>query len=259
MSPFAWIIAASLTGGLLSVLVAAALTLAARAAWIPWLLSYAIGTLLGAAFLEMLPEAMAHGRSIEQTSGIVLLGIVVFFVLEKLVLWRHHHIHHSDGHDPALSPGVRMRGGLLILIGDTIHNFVDGVLIAAAFLTNLHLGIVTALAIIAHEIPQEAGDFLVLLHSGFSKAKALLFNLLSSMAMLLGALIGYAGLDSMRELVPPLLGFAAASMIYVAVADLIPDLHRTPALKAGAIQVLLIALGVASIWVVGELAGGHAH
>ena len=259
MSSLAWIIASSLAGGLLSVLAAAALTLTARSSWIPWLVSYAIGALLGAVFLETLPEAMAHGRSLQQVSGMVLLGIVVFFVLEKLVLWRHCHLEHCDAHDPVVVPSTRIRSGILILVGDTIHNFVDGILIAAAFLTNVHLGIVTAMAIIAHEIPQEAGDFLILLHSGLSKAKALLFNLLSSLAMLLGALIGYAALEGVRELVPPLLGFAAASMIYVAVADLIPDLHRTPDIRAGAVQVLLIALGIGSIWAVGELVGAHVH
>jgi zinc and cadmium transporter len=140
----------------------------------------------------------------------------------------------------------------MILLGDTFHNFVDGVLIAGAFMANTQLGIVTALAIIAHELPQEVGDFLVLLHSGYSKARALLFNLLSSAAMLLGGLLGYLTLEGMQELTPYLLGVAAASMIYVAVADLIPGLHNRPELSATLEQVLLIGAGVGLIGLLGH-------
>jgi zinc and cadmium transporter len=146
----------------------------------------------------------------------------------------------------------------MIMIGDTFHNFVDGVLIAAAFLADRELGIVTAVAIIAHEIPQEVGDFLILLHSGFSKRRALLLNMLSSAAMVLGGALGYLTLQGVEQWVPSLLGFAAASMLYVSVADLIPGLHKRPELLATLQQVVLITLGVATIWLVGELAHDHA-
>jgi zinc and cadmium transporter len=178
--------------------------------------------------------------------------------MEKLVLWRHCHVEQCEAHDPPLAPHHdHGRSGMMIMIGDTFHNFVDGVLIAAAFLANHELGIVTAIAIIAHEIPQEVGDFLILLHSGYSKGRALIFNLLSSAAMVLGGAIGYVALQGVEHWIPPLLGLAAASMLYVSVADLIPGLHKRPELLATLQQVVLITLGVATIWLVGELA--HTH
>jgi zinc and cadmium transporter len=143
----------------------------------------------------------------------------------------------------------------MITIGDTLHNFVDGVLLAAAFLADYHLGVVTAVAIIAHEIPQEIGDYLILLHSGFSRAKALLLNMLSGAAMVVGGIVGYFLLDSMKDWIPVVLGLAAASMIYVAMSDLIPGLHKKTELAATAQQVLLIALGIGGILLVRHLAG----
>ena len=148
---------------------------------------------------------------------------------------------------------------MMIMIGDTFHNFVDGVLVAAAFLASTELGIVAALAIIAHEIPQEIGDFLILLHSGYTKRAAFLFNLLSSAAMLVGGVLAYFALQTMQHWIPPLLGLAAASMLYVSVADLIPGLHRRPELRATGQQVVLIGLGVGTIWLVGELAHSLTH
>ena len=184
-----------------------------------------------------------------------MFGILFFFVLEKLVLWRHCHHDHCEAHDAHPPAHDHGRSGLLILIGDTFHNFVDGVLIAAAFLEDTQLGIVTALAIIAHEIPQEVGDYLILLHSGYSRLRALAFNLLSSLATLVGAMLAYFALSQLTEWIPTLLGLAAASMIYVAVADLIPGLHKRTELKATLQQILLIGLGVASIAGVRALVG----
>jgi len=252
MSTLTWIIAASLLGGVLSILLAAVLALNARVSWLSSLISYAIGALLGAAFLNTLPEALELSDNPVQVSMTVLFGILAFFILEKLVLWRHCHDEGCAGHEPH-SHGhghgghEHGRSGLLILVGDTFHNFVDGVLIAAAFVESTPLGIVTALAIIAHEIPQELGDFLILLHSGYSRGKALAFNLLSSLATLVGGILAYFALSEMQQLVPVFLALAAASMIYVAVADLIPGLHRRTELRATAQQVLLIAAGIASI------------
>ena len=253
-----WILAATVAGGVLSLLAAAALAFNARAAWIQVLISYAVGTLLGAAFLEVLPHAFQSGASVERMAATVLAGILAFFVLEKLVLWRHCHVEQCEAHDPPEPMHDQGRSGMMIIIGDTFHNFVDGVLIAAAFLANHELGVITAIAIIAHEIPQEVGDFLILLHSGYSKARALLFNLLSSAAMVAGGLLAYFALQTLQEWVPYLLGLAAASMLYVSVADLIPGLHRRPELLATLQQVVLIVLGVATIWLVGELAHSHA-
>jgi zinc and cadmium transporter len=150
-------------------------------------------------------------------------------------------------HDQHASSEDRGRSGLLIMVGDTVHNFIDGVLIAAAFLQSTELGIITAVAIVAHEIPQEVGDFLILLHSGYSRTKALVMNMLSSTATVVGGLLGYFGLQAVSGVEPTLLGIVAASMIYVAVADLIPGLHRKPELRDTALQALLIALGIGSI------------
>lgn len=255
MSTLAWIVLVSIAGGALSVLAAGAFALSARAAWVPHLISYAIGALLGVAFLDMLPEAIEAQGNPEMTTGVVLLGILGFFVMEKLVLWRHYHAEEADGHHH----GEHGRSGLLILVGDTFHNFVDGVLIAAAFMESVPLGMVTALAMIAHEIPQEVGDFIILLHSGYSRAKALAFNLLSSVATLLGGLLAYATLSAAEGLVPFFLAVAAASMIYVAVADLIPGLHKRRSIQATLQQVVLIGLGIGTIVLAHRLVDGVAH
>ncbi len=265
MSALSWILLSTLIGGALSVAAAAAVAFKANPARVPMLISYAIGALLGAVFLEILPRAFTDAANTRVLGATVLGGLLVFFVLEKLVLWRHHHSHGwpddpaPHGHHAHTSHVDELkhdheRSGLLIMFGDTFHNFVDGVLIAAAFLADPELGLVTALAIIAHEVPQEVSDFLVLLHSGFTRKQALLFNVASSVAMVLGGLCGYAALHLLLGVMPYLLGFVAAGMIYVAVADLIPGLHRRPELKITCYQVSLMALGIASIWLVREIA-----
>ena len=249
-----WIILASLAGGALSV-AAAAVALVLRASWIPMLVSFAIGTLLGAAFLEVVPHAFEAGDAHVAASSI-LGGILGFFLLEKLLLWRHSH-DHGEAAEPH-HHHEHSRAGLMIVVGDAIHNFVDGILIAAAFLQSPELGLITAVAIVAHEIPQEVGDFLVLLNSGYSRAKAFAMNLLSSAGTLVGGVLGYFALAEFRNWEPILLGVVAASMIYVAVADLIPGLHKRPELRATAQQALLIAAGVAAIALV-RLVAGHGH
>jgi zinc and cadmium transporter len=246
MSILAWIVLATLAGALLSVLTAAAVSLNVSSARVSALVSYAVGALLGAVFLEILPEALLRSTEVQRLTATVLAGILAFFVLEKLVLWRHCHVEDCEAHDRH-DRNDHGRSGLMILIGDTIHNFVDGVIIAAAFLADIKLGIVTALAIIAHEIPQEIGDFLILLNSGYSRARALAYNMGSGAATLLGGILAWATLQSLQSWIPFLLALAAASMIYVAVADLIPGLHRRPQLGHTLEQVLLIAAGIASI------------
>ena len=253
MATIAWISAATVAGGVISIAIAAMFALSAPASWVPALVSFAIGTLLGAVFLEILPHAIASTGNLQALFATVLAGILGFFVLEKLVLWRHCHIEDCEAHDRHADLSDGGRSGLIIIIGDGFHNFVDGVLIAAAFLQSTELGVVTAAAIIAHEIPQEIGDFVILLHSGYSKLAALALNLASSLAMLVGALLAYYTLQAAQEWIGTVLALAAASMIYVAVADLIPGLHRRPELHATAQQVALIALGVALIWLVGDV------
>ena len=252
MPVLAWISGAAVAGSVISIAIAALFALSAPASWVPALVSFAIGALLGAVFLEILPHAIGSAGNLQATFATVLGGILGFFVLEKLVLWRHCHVEDCEAHDHHTDPSDHGRSGLMIIIGDAFHNFVDGILIAAAFTQGVDLGIVTAAAIIAHEIPQEIGDFVILLHSGYRKATALALNLLSSLAMLAGALLAYFTLQAAQDWIPTVLALAAASMIYVAVADLIPGLHRRPELGATAQQVVLIALGVGLIWAVGN-------
>jgi zinc and cadmium transporter len=259
MGTLALILVFTLAGGVLSVLLAAALSLGASAARVPLLVSFAVGTLLGAVFLDILPYALSSARSLETATATVLGGLLLFFVLEKLVLWRHCHVEDCEAHDPHAGHGHGhghggRSSGALILLGDTFHNFVDGVLVAAAFLADTQLGVVTALAIIAHEVPQELSNFLILLHSGFSRSRALAWNLVSGLAMVLGGLLAWLALTPLLQWVPSLVAIAAASMLYVAVADLIPRLHRRVTPADSAFQTLLIGLGVATIWIVGELA-----
>ncbi|MBI5627126.1 MAG: ZIP family metal transporter, partial [Nitrosomonadales bacterium] len=194
MTVLLWIVAASIAGGALSVVCAAAFALNSHAQrYLGAMVSYAIGALLGAVFLDILPEAIKLTPNVPALFGTVLFGILLFFVLEKLVLWRHCHHEHCEAHEllNAEHDHDHGRSGMMIMVGDTFHNFVDGVIIAAAFLTDMHLGIVTALAIIAHEIPQEVGDFAILLHSGYGKAKAFQLNLISSFASVAGGILGY--------------------------------------------------------------------
>jgi zinc and cadmium transporter len=257
MTVFSWIVIASLVGGMLSVVCAALFALNTRATWIGGLVSYAIGALLGAVFLDILPEAIRLSPDSTTVSATVLGGILLFFILEKLVLWRHCHHEHCEVHEP-VEPVDHDHGrsGAMIILGDTFHNFVDGIIIAAAFMTDIQLGIVTSLAIIAHEIPQEVGDFAILLHSGYSKLRAFQLNLISSLATLIGGVLAYFTLQNMQAWIPSLLAVAAASMIYVAVADLIPGLHKRTRLSDTIQQVTLIVSGVATVALLGWLVAG---
>lgn len=253
-----WIIVFSLIGGLLSVVLASTFLLLSektRNVAVPHLVSFAIGALLGASFLGLIPHALDPKFAIDPHDiGLtLLLGLLTFFLLEKLVLWRHCHIDHCDGHLPETVGHHHGHNnnatGTLILVGDTIHNFVDGILITAAFLTDIHLGIVTSLAIAAHEIPQELGDFVILLHSGFKRSKALYYNILSSLGTVVGALLAYYTLADMQELLPYILVIAASSFIYIAVADLIPGLHHKVKLSETLQQISLIAAGTLFIFI----------
>lgn len=254
-APLTWIVLMCLAGMLASIAVSLLASLASHPRIVPVLVSYAIGAMLGAVFLDLLPHAFEHAADIHQIMATVLGGILFFFLLEKLVLWRHCHEHHCEAHEHIGHSHSPKASGWLILLGDVIHNFVDGILIAAAFAGGTEIGIVTALAIIAHEIPQETGDFVILVHSGFSRMRAILFNMLSSLATLMGAVLAYLLFSGLEAWVPSMLALAAASLLYVSVADLIPGLHKRPELKATGLQIVMILLGVFSIQVVQTLIG----
>lgn len=248
------IVVAALVGGVLSTIAAGA-SLRLDASWIPGFVSFAVGALLGAVFLELLPHAL-ESTSAAAVMRTVLIGLLGFFLLEKLVLWRHAHGHgeHSDAHaetehEHALhgEAPIGARPGLMILIGNSVHSFCDGIVIAAAFLADRGLGIATTLAIVAHAVPQQVGDFAVLLHSGFDRAKAFGYNVATGLATLAGALAAYAALADMQQVLPVVLAIAGASLLYVAVADLIPSLHRRAEPIETGKQMLWIALGIAVI------------
>lgn len=256
-----WVVGFTALGGALSAVAAGAflmLSARTRARLLAPLVSFAVGALLGAALLGLLPHALSHGAAPERVTLTLLLGLLVFFVLEKMVIWRHCHaddceVHgHAEHELPAhaVEHARQKAAGKLILIGDGIHNLVDGVLIAAAFITDLQLGIVTSIAVIAHEIPQEVGDFAILLNSGYSRARAFLFNILSGLTTVIGGVIAYLSLSFALQAVPYVLAIAASSFLYIAVADLIPGLHKRPELSATVQQVGLIGLGVAVIFAV---------
>ena len=258
------IIVATLAGGVLSVVVAAALTVSVLQKLVPQLVSLSVGVLLGTALLNVLPEAFERGGDPKGLFAALLVGILGFFLLEKAELYRHGHHHEGDHphhhHHHGFDAEQAGRGGSSVLVGDSIHNFCDGVIIAAAFIADAHLGVVTALAIVAHEVPQEVGDFIVLLNAGFTKARALAYNALSGLAGVAGGVAGYFLVQSMQGVFAYLLVVAASSFIYVAVADLLPQLQRRLPWKETAAQVAWIGVGLALVLVAGFFAhAGHGH
>lgn len=254
-------------GGVLSVLAAGLFLLLPpkqRNQVLPHGISFAIGALLAVAFWGLIPEAFQHAKpdEIQLLSGTILAGILGFFVLEKLLIWRHCHFgeceahgddehqhpeNYQHDHDTHSHGHGAKTAGIFIILGDSIHNFVDGVLIAAAFLMDPHLGIVTSLAVATHEIPQEVGDFAILLQSGYSQRKALFYNVLSSLTTVVGGVLAYFSLETLHEKLPYFLALAASSFIYIAVADLIPSLHKRTDIKTSLQQITLIGAGVALI------------
>ena len=237
----AWILGCVLAGSIGAVAIAGGFLLfpdQIRRQVLPALISYATGSLLGGAFLGLLPHALEH-EAPGSVLPYVFAGIVLFFILEKLVIWRHCHIEHCTIHSAA---------GSLVIVGDAVHNFADGIIIAAAFLTSTDLGIAASIAVIAHEIPQEVGDFAILLDSGYSVRRALFLNIASSLAALVGAVGAYFVLNQMASILPYVMAVSAASFIYIAGADLIPGLHRSVSPKHSVQQVLLLIAGAATIW-----------
>jgi zinc and cadmium transporter len=238
-------------GGVLSVLAASLFLLLPephRSKALPHGVSFAIGALLAVAFWGLIPHAAEEvGREeFQWLSATILFGILGFFILEKLLIWRHCHSGSCEAHGD--EDHSRHAAGPLIILGDSIHNFVDGVLIGAAFLADVQLGVVTSIAVAAHEIPQEVGDFAILLQSGYSRGKALWYNILSSLATVLGGILAYFGLEDMHDALPYIISLAASSFIYVAVADLIPSLHKKTDPRSSLKQIGLIAAGVALVF-----------
>lgn len=257
-----YIILATGLGGLLSVLAAASLTTRVLGRIVHSLVSLSAGVLLGTALLNVLPEAFESTEVPTQELFVTLLGgLLFFFLLEKAELYRHTHHHEGDHphhhHHQGFDAEQAGTGGWSVLLGDSIHNFMDGVIIAAAFLTDAKLGVVTTLAIVAHEIPQEIGDFIVLMNAGFSRARALLFNALSGMAAVLGGLVGYFAVAGLEPVFPYLLVVAGSSFIYVALADLLPQMQRRLAFRETLQQVLWLAAGLSLVLLAGEVL--HAH
>ena len=226
-------------GGLLAASTFLLLGDTVRVKVLPWAISYAVGTLLGVALMALLPQALERLPA-ERALGTLLVGVLAFFLLEKLVIWRHCH----DSHDCEVHTST---AASLVIVGDAFHTLVDGAVIAAAVLTSIPLGITTALAVATHEIPQEVGDVAILLRAGFSRGRAFTLNLLSGIGGILGAAGMLAASQSMPTLLPYVLAFAAGNFLYVAMADLIPDLHRG-GLEGGPIrQLILISAGILTI------------
>jgi zinc and cadmium transporter len=240
------ILLATTLAGVVSITAAAVFSFALLAKVVERMVSLSVGIMLSTSLLHALPEAFESKADPRQLFATLLAGLLCFFILEKLAILRHSHHHEGDGHHhahghDALEAG---RAGWMILIGDGMHNFTDGILIAAAFLADPQLGLVTGVAIIAHEIPQEIGDFIVLLNAGFSRTRAYVFNLLCSLLAVAGGLLGYFTLDKASGLIPYVLVFASSGFIYIAVSDLMPQMQRRATVKESVPQVLLIGLGV---------------
>lgn len=244
---FFWIIAATTLAGVISIFAAATLSLGLLTKMVDRMVSISVGVLLATALLHSLPEAFnAPGTDPQTLFSVLLVGLLGFFILEKAALLRHTHHHEGDGHGHHHGHDAENAGksGWVVLVGDGIHNFVDGILIAAAFMADTQVGVLTALAIIAHEIPQEVGDFMVLLNAGFTKSRALIYNLLCGLLSIVGGVVGYFFLDQTTHWIPYLLVFASSSFIYIAVSDLMPQMHRRPHVGESIKQIAWIALGV---------------
>jgi zinc and cadmium transporter len=257
-----YILTATFLGGVVSVLLAAALSAPLLGLIVRHLVSLSTGVLLGTALLHVLPEAFEAGAPPDALFLTLLGGLMFFFLLEKAELYRHghHHEHDHHHHHHGFDAEQAGRGGFSVLVGDSIHNFCDGILIAGAFLASPELGFVTAMAIIAHEIPQEVGDYIVLVNAGFTKKKALIYNAISGCAAIVGGVVGYVLIGPWQEYLPYMMVVAASSFVYVAVADLIPQLQRRLSWRDTALQLFWLVAGLVFIGVIAHaMHGDHAH
>ena len=205
------------------------------------ILGFAIGALIGVSFFEIIPEA-AEILGFERAFQFVIAGIILFFIVEKFLRWYHYHQSGGDGAQPFAT---------LLLVGDAIHNFIDGVIIAVSFLASVPLGVATTIAVVVHEIPQEVADFGVLIRGGYSRRKALWYNFLISLTTILGALLGYVFGFAATTFLPYLLAFIAGNFLYIAMSDLIPETHEEAGAIHFVIQVVLMAGGAALMYFLG--------
>ncbi|MDH1299398.1 MULTISPECIES: ZIP family metal transporter [Achromobacter] len=258
-----WILLATVTGGLIAVLVASWLAYKVFAQYLHHMVSLSVGVLLSVALLHLLPEAFETGvGDAHVLFGLMLASLIGFFVLEKIALLRHSHHHEGDGHHHHKGHDRHEagRGGVLILIGSSLHNLCDGVLVAAAFLTDPLLGVLTAASIIIHEVPHKLGDFVVLLNAGLARRRAFSLILFTSLCSAVGGIIGYFVLQQAQQWVPYVLVVAASSFLYISVADLMPQMHERVSLADAVPQLLLVGVGVALIYsVTTVMHHGHDH
>ena len=245
------ILLATMLAGLISISAAAFLSYSLLSKMVERLVSLSVGILLSTSLLHALPEAFESGANVHALFATLLAGLLGFFLLEKFAILRHSHHYEGDGHGHEHGHDAHEAGksGWMILVGDSLHNFTDGILIAAAFLADPKLGLITALAIIAHEIPQEIGDFIVLLNAGFTKTRAYVYNLICSLMAVVGGLVGYFALGSGMQWIPYVLVLASSGFIYIAVSDLMPQMQRRATLRESVPQFILIALGVSLVLV----------
>jgi zinc and cadmium transporter len=255
-----YIVLATLIGGVLSVLVAGMLTVSVLGRLVKSMVSLSAGVLLGTALLHVLPEAFESTTEPHQLFATLLAGLLFFWLLEKAELYRHSHHHEGDGHDHHhhhFDSQQAGRGGLSVLVGNGTHNFCDGIIIAAAFLADPMLGWAATAAVVAHAIPQEAGDTIVLLNAGFSRTRALVFNALSSLAAVAGGVLGYFMVGPFTHLLPFVLVVASSSFIYISLADLLPQLQQRLAWRETLSQVVWLAVGLGAVTVTRSLL--HVH
>jgi zinc and cadmium transporter len=248
-----WVILFSVLGSIGAILAASSFLLLGEKfqnKLVTLLLSFATGTLLTAALIGLIPEAIETVGEPHLITPIILGGLLFFFFLEKFLIWRNCQVNACEVHSHAPGP--------LVLVGDAFHNFTDGIVIAAAFLTNFNIGLAAGFTIIMHEIPQETGDFAILLHNGMSKKKALLYNLLSSSATIPAAIISYFILDIFEATIPIFLALSAASFLYIALSDLTPQLHEKTETKEIIKQLILVVIGILTMALILSI-GGHNH
>ncbi|MFC5476234.1 ZIP family metal transporter [Paraherbaspirillum soli] len=248
---------ATTIAGVFSITAAAIFSFALLSKMVERMVSLSVGIMLATSLLHALPEAFESKANSHTLFAVLLGGLLAFFVLEKCAILRHSHHHEDDGHGHHHGHDKKEAGkaGWMILVGDGLHNFTDGILIAAAFLADPHLGLITGLAIIVHEIPQEIGDFIVLLNAGFTRTRAYVYNLICSLMAVIGGLLGYFTLERGMEWIPYVLVFASSGFIYIAVSDLMPQMQRRSTLRETIPQIVLIAVGVGIVLMLTR----HAH
>ncbi|MBO4790090.1 MAG: ZIP family metal transporter [Oxalobacter sp.] len=245
--------------GAISIPLAALLSFSFQSKMIELMISLSVGMMLSTSLLHALPEAMEMLGDADPLFVTLLAGLLGFFLLEKLAIMRHSHHYEHDGHHHEHGHDREEAGasGWMILVGHGFHSFTDGILIAAAFLTNTYLGLITCLAILAHEIPNQVGDFIVLLNAGFSKQRALAYSCCNVISSAVASVIGYYALERMHALIPYVLTLASAGFIYIALSDLMPQMQQRTKLRESIPQVILVSVGIGIIFSLTHLLHHH--